>query len=71
MSVVSAAVQPPEPAFPFKWGQEVRFVGGKYNGFNGVMRWCGETSCEVRIRKDAEHFDVVEDTKFLSATKPE
>jgi hypothetical protein len=58
----------PEPTIKFKWGQPVRFCGGRYNGFNGIARWCGSTCASVSIKiADAPAVEVVEDLKFLEA----
>jgi hypothetical protein len=55
--------------FAYKWNQLVKFTGGKYNGFNGfngVMRWCGQTWCSVEIRMGEESHTVIEELKFIS-----
>lgn len=55
--------------FPFQWEQEIRFIGGKYNGYNGVVRLCGESSAQVIIRVANEPFEVIESTKFMQDFK--
>jgi len=63
---ITTLVQP-EPAIKFKWGQAVKFSGGRYNGFNGVMRWCGTTCGSVSVGIDGVFSDIVEDLKFIEA----
>lgn len=56
--------------FPFKWGQEIRFIGGKYNGFNAVISWVGTTLAAATIRSgDKEPVVVVERTEFMQDLK--
>lgn len=56
---------PDASPFPFRWNQEIRFTGGKYNGFVGVVQWCGETSAQVIVKVNGDPFEVIEDTKFM------
>lgn len=51
--------------FPFKWGQEIRFTGGKYNGFNAEIRWVGTTLASAIIRIDGNPTEVVERVEFM------
>ncbi len=54
-----------EYPFKFRWGQEIRFIGGKYNGFNAEVKWVGETVASCIIRIDGTPTEVVERTEFM------
>ncbi len=56
---------PAEYPFKFRWGQEIRFIGGKYNGFNAQIRWVGETQAAAVIRIDGTPTEVVEETRHM------
>ena len=45
--------------------QAVRFIGGKYNGFQGTTRWVGETLASVVIVFEGKEHEVVESTAWL------
>lgn len=64
-----SAQLPSASPFPFTWGQEIKFTGGKYNGFLARVRWCGEHNAEVVIGMDGKEHPVIEETKFMSATE--
>jgi hypothetical protein len=69
--VPGMSVEVPASPFRFRWGTPVKFSGGKYNGFLGTVRWCGETACSVEIRIDNAPSEVVEDLCFVAAQQPE
>jgi hypothetical protein len=52
--------------YPFVFGQEIRFIGGKYNGFIGLVRLSGPTQCQVEIKIEGKPFDVVESCDFMT-----
>ena len=59
-----------EYPYKFRWGQAVRFTGGKYNGLQGTVRWCGATTASVLADYTEGNgkqttFEVVEDQAFL------
>ncbi len=54
-----------ECPFKFRWGQEIRFIGGRYNGFNAEVRWCGTTVASCIIRIDGNPTEVVESLEFM------
>ncbi len=54
-----------EYPFQFRWGQEIRFIGGKYNGFNAEVRWVGTTLASAIIRIDGNPTEVIERTEFM------
>jgi len=62
--------KPDNPQYPFKYGEEIKFIGGKYNGFLGVVLWNGETVAQVQIKLDGQPFEVIEETKFMQSHKP-
>ncbi len=51
--------------FKFKWGQSVRLIGGKYNGFQGTVRWCGDAFASLEIVFENKKHEIVEDLRFL------
>lgn len=68
-SMISETLPDASP-FPFKWGQEIKFIGGKYNGFLAQVRWCGEHNAEVVISLEGKPHPVIEETKFMQLHTP-
>jgi hypothetical protein len=50
--------------------QAVRFIGGKYNGFQGTTQWVGDLTASVIVVMDTgAKYELIEDTKFLQDLK--
>lgn len=49
----------------FTPGQVVKFIGGKYNGFFGSIRWLGDTSACVVVTYENKPVEMIEDLQFL------
>ena len=54
-----------EHGFTFHWGQTVRFTGGTYNGFQGLVHWQGQTVCSVEIDFEGKKTEVLVEPQFL------
>lgn len=46
-------------------GQTVKFIGGKYNGFFGDIRWLGDSSACVIVIYENKPMEIIEDLIFL------
>jgi len=60
-----------EYPYKFRWGQAVRFTGGKYNGLQGTVRWVGPTQASILVDYQEANgkptpFEVVEEQAFLT-----
>ena len=53
----------------FTFNQEIRFIGGRYKGYNGVVKLQGDSTAEVTIKVNGEPFSVIEETKFMQDKK--
>lgn len=42
-------------------GLQVRFISGRYNGFEGLIHWAGNTCCSVVVRYENRPLEVVDD----------
>ncbi len=46
-------------------GLAVRFIGGRYNGFEGTISWAGDTCCAVVVEYEGKRIEEVEGFDFL------
>lgn len=46
-------------------GQVVKFIGGKFNGFFGSIRWLGDTSACVIVTHENKPCEMIEDLVHL------
>lgn len=46
-------------------GQAVRFIGGKYNGFEGQIAKLCDTQCSVLVQYEGRTSELIEETRHL------
>jgi hypothetical protein len=51
-------------------GVPVKFTGGRYNGFTGVIRLCGDTVAAVVITYNNQPHEVIDDLCFMTLITP-
>lgn len=49
----------------FQSGQAVRFIGGKYNGFQGNIRWLGDYTASVIVQVDKATHELIEELRHM------